>query len=58
MHLSYAQRQRGDIICWPGHVAIYIGNDQMIEAASPALGTRLTHVYNVGNIRGVLRPFV
>lgn len=58
MHLSYAQRQRGDIICWPGHVAIYIGNDQMIEAASPALGTRLTTVYNVGNIRGVLRPFV
>ena len=58
MHLSYSQRQRGDIICWPGHVAIYIGNDQMIEAASPALGTRLTTVYNVGNIRGVLRPFV
>ena len=57
-HLSYSQRQRGDIICWPGHVAIYIGNDQMIEAASPALGTRLTTVYNVGNIRGVLRPFV
>ena len=58
MHLSYSQRQRGDIICWPGHVAIYIGNDQMIEAASPALGTRLATVYNVGNIRGVLRPFV
>ena len=31
-HVSVADRRRGDVIYWPGHVAIYIGNDQIIEA--------------------------
>ena len=57
-HLSYGQRQRGDLICWPGHIAIYIGNNQVIEAYSPSVGVRITNVYNVGKIKGVLRPFV
>lgn len=25
----------GDLICWEGHVAMYIGNDQMVEAGDP-----------------------
>lgn len=54
--LSYSERQRGDIISWEGHVAIYIGNDQIIEAYSPATGVRITTVY--GNVRGVLRAFI
>ena len=32
LHIPVSQRQRGDLIFYPGHVAIYLGNDQVIEA--------------------------
>lgn len=56
-HVSFAERQPGDLVCYPGHIAIYIGNDRIIEAYSPAVGVRSGTVY-VGKIRGCLRPFV
>lgn len=40
MHLDFSQRRRGDLICYNGHIAIYLGNDQIIEAASPRYGVR------------------
>lgn len=55
-HLSFSQRRRGDLICYPGHIAIYLGNDTIIEAYPPRV--RVSSVYSSGNIRGVLRPFV
>lgn len=57
-HLSFSDRQRGDLVCYPGHIAIYLGNDQIIEAYSPAVGVRISSVYSSPNIKGVLRPFV
>lgn len=57
-HLSFSQRQRGDLICYKGHIAIYIGNDQIIEASSPRNGVRVHSVYVGYEIRGVLRPFI
>ena len=30
--IAFESRAPGDLIFWPGHVAIYIGNDQVIEA--------------------------
>ena len=51
-----SQRQRGDIISWNGHVAIYIGNDQIIEATPPRV--RISNLWYLGTPRGVLRPFV
>ena len=57
-HLDFSQRQRGDLICYNGHIAIYIGNDQIIEAASPRIGVRIHSVYVGYPIKGVLRPFV
>ena len=35
----------GDLMWKSGHVAIYIGNGQLVEAANPRLGTRVTKVY-------------
>lgn len=58
MHVGWGDRQRGDLVCWPGHIAIYLGNDQIIEAVSPVV--RITSVYvwsGQKSIRGVLRPF-
>ena len=58
MHLDFSQRRRGDLICYNGHIAIYLGNDQIIEAASPRYGVRVHSVYVGYSIKGVLRPFV
>ena len=55
--LSFSQRQVGDLVCYPGHIAIYIGGDRIIEAY-PRHGVRVSSVYSSSNIRGVLRPFV
>ena len=56
MRLAFSQRRRGDLICYPGHIAIYLGNDTIIEAYPPRV--RISSVYSCGNIKGVLRPFV
>ena len=58
MHLDFSQRRGGDLICYNGHIAIYLGNDQIIEAASPRYGVRVHSVYVGYPIKGVLRPFV
>lgn len=57
VHMSFSERQRGDLICYPGHIAIYLGNDRIIEAASARVGLRVSSVYSSPNIKGVLRPF-
>ena len=54
-HVSWANRKRGDIICYVGHVTIYLGNDTMIEALPG--GVRKAPV-RTNNLRGVIRPFV
>ncbi len=36
--VSYANAKAGDIICYAGHVAIYMGNGRIIHAANSKLG--------------------
>ncbi|MBP3385211.1 MAG: C40 family peptidase [Firmicutes bacterium] len=36
--VTYSQIKPGDIICYPGHVALYIGNDKVIHASTPTKG--------------------
>ena len=36
--VSYANAKAGDIICYNGHVAIYMGNGQIVHAKGTAYG--------------------
>ena len=36
--LSLAEAQPGDLICYYGHVGIYIGNGQIVHASNPRTG--------------------
>ena len=59
--ISKWQMSRGDLVFWPGHVAIYLGNDQIIQAL-PSGGVYITTLYNSTNynynkISGVGRLF-
>ncbi|MCI8662847.1 MAG: hydrolase Nlp/P60 [Hungatella sp.] len=39
--VSYTEAQPGDIICYAGHVGIYIGNNQIVHASSPTTGIKV-----------------
>ena len=60
--LDISQRSRGDLIFWYGHVAIYLGNNQIIQAL-PSGGVYISSIgwsggtYNYSNARGVGRLF-
>lgn len=64
--VTYAQRQRGDLIIYQNskgiviHVAIYLGDDQVIESMVPINKVSIAPIKDIyrSNVKGVLRPFV
>ena len=48
--------QAGDIVCYSGHVGIYIGNGQIVHASTPATGIKVSNA-NYRQILAVRRIF-
>lgn len=40
--VSYSDAQPGDIVCYAGHVGIYIGNGNIVHASTPKSGIKIT----------------
>lgn len=40
--VSYAEAQPGDVMCYAGHVGIYIGNGQIVHASTQKTGIKIT----------------
>ena len=64
-HVPLNQLQRGDLLCYATntsdpstihHVAIYIGNDMMVNAPHTGAFVRIDSMYAPGGLIGAVRP--
>lgn len=54
--VSLNERRRGDLVFYPGHVAIYLGGNQIINAYPPKVMVQSVWAYGTPTV--VKRPFV
>ena len=48
--VAYADAEPGDIICYPGHVALYLGNGMIVHASTEKTGIKISNA----QYRGIL----
>ena len=53
--VSWSQRKAGDLICYSGHVAIYIGNNKIVHASNAKDGIKITSPANYRTVLSVRR---
>ena len=41
--VSYSDAQPGDVVCYAGHVGLYIGNGQIVHASTQKIGIKITN---------------
>ncbi|MBR5510541.1 MAG: C40 family peptidase [Lachnospiraceae bacterium] len=55
--VSLADAQPGDIICYSGHVGIYVGNNTIVHASTAKTGIKFTSPVTYKNVLAVRRIF-
>lgn len=55
--VSMSEMQAGDIICYSGHVAIYIGGGRIVHASNHRDGIKISNSYNYRSVLAVRRIF-
>ena len=53
--VKWSERQVGDLICYSGHVAIYIGNNKIVHSSNPKDGVKITSPANYTTVLAVRR---